>query len=113
MGKPCIRVNPDHHLGTEKLPWKAGKSATERRRALAAGIRERVASGTLTEHDSVVKVKRRLSAIRTLQRNTPRCHTFEEDMRWIDRAYLRGGVTNRVCKTPWPAAARARALAAG
>ena len=55
----------------------------------------------MTVREAVTQVKRRLNAIRVLNRRRGErfCAPIEADMRWLDEMVYEGGETGRVCDT--------------
>lgn len=89
-----IAVRKDKHVGTLDKPYKADSPSSVRAEALLAGIRAR--EKMFGKDGAIVDVKKRLSALRTLNRSNAIIRSImTEDMRRLDK--LRGsGVTSSI-----------------
>lgn len=95
---PPLRSVP---TGSKRLRYTLDKSATERRKAIKAGINSEMRKRGITKQKAAVSKKGRLNVLRIYRRySNPRdCKKITMDMRWIDRTYLSSikGKTTMIC----------------
>ena len=83
----------DHHVGTEKIPYKVKHTDKQRRHAVQSGIAElkQLLMTTVDEKKALnmaIDAKRkRLILIRTHHRNKASCHTLHSDVKWLYSYY--------------------------
>ena len=94
-----IPVDPGDQVGTDDRPYKLSSESASRRASILAGAVRRMEEEGMTVREALTQVKRRLNAIRVLNRRRGErfCAPIEADMRWLDETVYDGGGTGRVC----------------
>lgn len=91
-----ISVRKNKHVGTDAKPYHVSSHPKERMAALRAGIRERQRR-SMTRDAAIVDVKKRLSALRTLNRKNAFVRSaMTRDMRMLDRLRGKKGVVTNI-----------------
>tara|TARA_Y100000748_G_scaffold186086_1_gene155836 strand:+ start:99 stop:428 length:330 start_codon:yes stop_codon:yes gene_type:complete len=79
------RPNPNHHLGTEKCPYRISDPEKKRRMAIQEGINER--ANEQGRDTAIDRTRKRLILIRTLHRNRQTCPRLHSDLLWLYEFY--------------------------
>jgi hypothetical protein len=108
MSKSRVRipVRSGVHVGSEKAPYHVADSPAKRRRAVRAGVRDRMAEG-MSRAEALADVKARLNALRILNhKRTDACDAMTADMRAIDSLRGRGHTSPDICRRKRTSAGR-------
>lgn len=79
-------------------PYKLSLPAGKRHAALDEVINYKLKKGA-TKRDAAIQKKRRLGILRIYRRykQPTECRKITSDMRYLDRKYIKNGITNDIC----------------
>ena len=79
-------------------PYKLSLNAGERRAALDEVVNYKVKKGA-TKRAAAIQKKRRLGILRIYRRyrQPSECHKITRDMRYLDKKYIKNGITRDIC----------------
>lgn len=96
---PRLTVVPASVKARKKYHYRLEASASDRRKALAAGIASEQKKRKISLREAAIAKKGRLNILRIYRRYklVSECAKITRDMKWIDKTYIKNGKTKYIC----------------